>query len=133
MCLISSPAAYSLCSANSTDEPWCGERCNPESAPSTTERARSSKFFRRASETGSSICDIDNNSGARRLRTHALEQSIDDRARADALGLGVEVGDDAVLQRRMRQRAHVVDARRRPPLEDRLGLAAEDEELRGAR
>src|SRR5262249_19104317 len=139
MCLISSPAVYSLCSANSTEEPWCGERCSPARAPSTTVRARSSRFDSFESETGSKSstartptierplverCRSFDSRFRSLLGPDDLEEPVDQLRGFDAFGLGVEVGDEAVLQRRARQRAHVLDGGGGAPLEDRLGLGA---------
>src|SRR4051812_44005649 len=55
MCLISSPAAYSLCSLNSTDCPCEGLLCSPVSTPSITLRARICSGPSRARSAGSRL------------------------------------------------------------------------------
>src|SRR5438093_802817 len=117
MCLISSPGEYSLCSANSTDDPWCGERCRPDSAPSTTVRALSAKVPMRDSATGS------RNLTGIVLGSDGVEQAIDERRRRHALGLGLVVDDQAVLQRRPRQGAHVLGRHGETSVEDGARLA----------
>src|SRR5882762_1619040 len=67
------------------------------------------------------------------IRGNRLQQVIDDAAAVDAFGLGVEVGDEAVPQDRMRERLHVVDADRVAAIEQRARLAGGDQVLRGAR
>src|SRR5262245_35986797 len=99
----SSPGEYSLCSANSTDEPCHRARCRPDSAPSTITRALIGSEPRRARVTGSR---------AGMLRLDDAEQAIDEIAGAHALGLGPVVEDQAVLQRGPRQRRDVVERHR---------------------
>src|SRR5688500_15646891 len=98
---ISSPGEYSLCSANSTDEPCSRARWSPVSAPSTITRALIGSEPSRASATGSSL--------RTRLPAHDRlavvgrdhpEQAVDEVAGAHALGLGPVVEDEAVLQGR---------------------------------
>src|SRR5688572_24833936 len=115
---ISSPGAYSLCSVNSIEVPGCRLWCIPEYAPSTITRARSSNVAMRASSVGPTpaVAPSRTAGGAagargaiallRRLDGH--QELIDQGARRDAVGLGVEVTDQAVDQDRHRQRPHVV-------------------------
>src|SRR5688500_14068373 len=98
---ISSPGEYSLCSANSTDEPWCGERCSPESAPWTIVRALSSRVRTLERATGS------RNLIAASPRADRLQEPIHDRRRGLAFRFRLVVDDEAVLQGRTRQRLHV--------------------------
>src|SRR5688572_25283224 len=95
---ISSPGEYSLCSANSTDEPCSRDRCRPDSAPSTITRALMGRLRRRARAMGSS---------GGTLRRDDAEEAIDQIAGAEPLGLGAVVEDQAVLQGRPRQRGDV--------------------------
>src|SRR5947208_3302772 len=122
MCRISSPGAYSLCSANSTDWPWCGDLWSPVRTPSVMARTRSFSVPSLASTSGSrseacARASITSGSGP-----HQLEQPLDDDAARHALALGVEVGEDAVDQHRFRQRADVVDAGGDAAVEDRARL-----------
>src|SRR5579871_2060037 len=116
----SSPGAYSLCSANSTEAPWCGERCSPASAPSTTTRARTFKSDSDATATGSSTSII---TGER--RRGAGRPAAPPSRPATRL----EVGDQAVLQRRAGERAHVFDGGGVAAVEDGARLGAEDQVL----
>src|SRR5262249_23269621 len=103
---------YCRYSANSTLKPLNGLRCSPERKPSTIVRALSSSVPRRATTAGSRNGASDAVQGtlhpALRNR-HGLEQPIDDRVGVDALGLGVEVGHDAVAKDRLGQRLDVLD------------------------
>src|SRR6266849_5943800 len=94
MCLISSPGAYSLCSANSTDCPCTGLWCSPVSTPSITLRARTCKGPRRASRAGSSIMRARRGAAARPPRPHQLPR----RGR----GSGLARGGRAAAPRRAR-------------------------------
>src|SRR6185503_9256293 len=111
---ISSPGEYSLCSANSTDEPWYRARCMPDSAPSTITRALIGSDASRARTTGSrpttSFGGTSSASSAiARLRRDDAEQAVDEVGGAHALGLRAVGQDQAVLQRGPRQRRDVVD------------------------
>src|SRR5688572_3777869 len=125
MCLISSPGEYSLCSANSTEEPWCGERWSPESAPSTTVRAFRASDPTLESATGSRYRTLAHPSAG----LDDLEQAIDQVRRRHPLGLALVVHDQAVLERRVRQRPDVVGRDREAPVEDRARLAGQDQVL----
>src|SRR6478735_3355783 len=115
----SSPGAYSLCSANSTLWPWCGLLCRPESTPSTTARARSFTPERRASDGASS-------SGTG-LRLHVGEELVHQHGGGDTLGLGVEVGQHAVAQDGVGQRADVVHRRGEAALQNGARLGGDDQ------
>ena len=65
-------------------------------------------------------------------RRNGLEQPLDEGVRRDALGLGVEVRDDAVPQHRARQRVDVGDRHVIAAVHQRPRLPGEDERLRGA-
>src|SRR6478736_7851298 len=137
----SSPGRYCRDSANSAEKPLSGLRCNPERKPSTMVLARSSRLPSRAMTAGSRKRSSPGRltriggSGveAAARRRHRLEQARDDRVGVDALGLGVEVGDDAMAQDGRRQRANVSDGHVVPAVQQGAGLAAEDEGLRGAK
>ena len=62
-----------------------------------------------------------------------LEQRIDHVVGRHAVGLGVEVGDDAVAEDGLGDRADVVGGDVEAALEDGAGLGREDEVLAGAR
>src|SRR5579871_555098 len=117
MCFGSSPGTYSRCSANSTEKPWKGLLWRPVTEPSTTSRAmmsrreifwsvrgsrkrRAASGFMRSSRGATDrpgLLRLGSSSGlrSRGLRLHVLEELVDDLVGRDALGLGVEVGDDA--------------------------------------
>ena len=61
-----------------------------------------------------------------------VDQLLDDVVALDAFGLGVEVGDDAVTQDRGGDLADVFGADVVAALEQRAGLAGEDQVLAGA-
>src|SRR4029078_6003749 len=67
------------------------------------------------------------------LTRDVLHQLLHDRVALDALGLGVEVGDDAVPQHRQRDLADVLRAHVIAALEQCTRFAGEDEVLAGAR
>ena len=60
------------------------------------------------------------------------DQPIDDLVGRHALGLGVEVREDAVAHHGMRQRPDVLERHVVAPVDERARLGAEDEILRGA-
>src|SRR5215468_9001930 len=106
--------------------------------PSTTARATSSRLPMRARTVGSmkrapGMAWLSTAiSHARSRKRHGLEQPIDDLIRRHAFRLRVEVGDDAMTEHRMRQRADVVEADVIPAVRQRTRLAAEHEVLRRA-
>ena len=89
-------------SANSTLKPLCGTSMQSGQNPSTTVRAFHSIVPSRAITFGSrnrssrapGVVGIGLQPALR--QGHSLEQALDYRVRRDALGLGVEVGNDAV-------------------------------------
>src|SRR5436190_6388661 len=122
----SSPGAYSLCSANSIDVPACGLWWVPANAPSTITRARTASDDRRAKSRGSSTrgvlrpgaemsvsgggagesANVVRASGlAASGLLHAVDELAHQRARGQAVGLGVEVGQNPVHQHRHCERA----------------------------
>src|SRR5690606_5051375 len=119
----SSPGAYSLCSANSTLCPWWGERCRPESRPSTTDRVRSWRVPSLARSLGSSS----------EPATSLSKEAVHDLVAVDALGLGREVQVDAVTEHRLGQGLDVLSFGGEAPVQRGARLGGEDEELRGAR
>src|SRR5512134_592194 len=131
MCRISSPGEYSLCSANSTDWPWCGDLWRPERIPSVTARTRSFSVPSLARTAGSRRGRL--GSAIVRSALHLLEEPPDDLRARDALALGPEVRDHAVHEDVPRERADVLDARRHAAVEDGAALGAEDEVLARAR
>src|SRR5688572_12532868 len=106
--------------------------------PSTTVRATSSRLPMRASTVGSTnrapgiALPAKSTSHSRSGRRHGFEQLVDDRVRRHALGLRMEIGQYAMPQDRMRQRADVLEADVVAPARERPCLAAEHEELRRA-
>src|SRR5690349_1623485 len=132
----SSPGRYWRYSANSAENPFRGLRWRPERNPSTMVRARSSRLPSRAMTDGSRnrsspgrLTRMTDGSGveAAARRRHGLEQARDDRVGVDPLGLGVEVGDDAMAQDLRRQRAKVAHRDVVTAVEQRPRLAAEDQ------
>ena len=63
---------------------------------------------------------------------HRLDEPLDDGVGVDALGFGVEVGDEPMPQHRSREGADVLHRHVVAPVHQGAGLAAEDEGLRGA-
>src|SRR6478736_6872474 len=137
----SSPGRYCLYSANSAEKPLSGLRCSPERKPSTMVRARSSRLPSRAMTAGSRKRSspgrltriVESGVEAAARRRHRLEQARDDRVGVDALGLGIEVGDDAVTKDRRRQRANVGDRDVVAAVQQGARLAAQDQRLRRAK
>src|SRR3954447_24609093 len=92
--------------------------------PSTTERATSSRFPMRARTLGTtnrapgmadeSIMGSHPRTGHR----HVLEQAVDQGVAGNPFRLRVEVGQHAVAQHRMGERADVVEADVIPPLRE---------------
>src|SRR5512139_2193225 len=128
---ISSPGAYSLCSANSTDWPWCGDLWSPESTPSVTARTRSFRVPSFARTAGSRRGRFA--SAIAPLALHLLQQPPHDLGARHALALGAEVRDHAVHEDVLRERAHVLHARGHAAVEDGAALRAEHEVLARAR
>src|SRR5688500_18219779 len=103
--------------------------------PSTTARETSSRLPTRASTFGSTyrapgieevvIIPLH----PRPRHWHRLQQPVDQRVAGDPLRLGVEVGEHAVPQHRVRERTNVVEADVIPAAGQRPRLRAEDEEL----
>src|SRR5688572_29160734 len=139
---MSSPGTYPRCSAKSTDAPKYGALCSPLMKPSQTARETTSRLPMRASTTGSmkraqgmalGLCPAARLiSHSRTRKRHGLEQPINQDVGRDPFRLGVEVGDDAVPQHRMGERAHVLEAHVVAPAGQRARLAAEDQVLRSA-
>ena len=63
------------------------------------------------------------------MRRGCVQDLVDDSLGLDALGFGVEVRDDAVLQDPVREGADVVDARCCASIEEGTRLGAENQEL----
>ena len=128
MCRSSSPGAYSLCSANSTDWPWWGLRCSPESTPSTMAARAQLRRPGQAREHGRV------EQAHRRLGHFTCSSSRSTSVAArHALALGAEVGEHAVASTG-RASARTSSTRgHEAPVEDGAGLGAEDQVLAGAR
>src|SRR6185312_1400778 len=114
---------------NSALYPWNGLRCRPETSPSTTIRATSSRSAMPASTSGGQGASVGIRASGDRDR---LEQPRDDLIGVDAVGFRLEVEQDPVAQHRRRYGAHVLGRRGAPPFEQRARLGAEHERLAGA-
>src|SRR5262245_2248614 len=122
MSRMSSPGMYWRCSAKSSERPKNGEWWRPLMNPSTTVRDSRSRLAMRARVDGSRnrVSDwpvalpytrarlIASHLGARQRR--GLEQVLDHVVRRHPLRFGVEVGEDAMAQHRVRQRPDVLEA-----------------------
>ena len=64
---------------------------------------------------------------------HDGQQFFDDLIGADAFGVGVEVGEQAVPQHRLGHPLHIVDANIQSAIQDRMSFRAKHEILRGTR
>src|SRR4051794_3723758 len=95
---VSSPGAYSLCSANSTEVPRRRAVWMPLIAPSDASLATSDSCSMRRATSGSRTLAVDMR-GLDGDRAHQVRHEL---LGADALGLGAEVEDEAVLQDRPR-------------------------------
>src|ERR1700712_3271580 len=119
---MSSPGMYARCSAKSVDAPRCGDRCRPLMKPSTTVRAINSRFPIRARIVGSrkDVAVSGATAVMRWIRNAPLhpalrhwnsrEETIDDLIRGHLLRLGVEVGQHAMAEHRLGERANVLEA-----------------------
>jgi hypothetical protein len=63
----------------------------------------------------------------------AVQKHVDDVVGGDAVGVGVEVGDDAVAQHGVRDLLDILDARQRAPVHYGAHLGAQNEILSRAR
>src|SRR6266545_2664933 len=125
----SSPCAYWRWSANSIPRPFLGVRRSARLRPANSRRDttwRYSSFLRNSSWKRSGMAL----SGS---RGDARQELLDDRVRADFVGLTFEVQQQAMAQRRKGDRADVLDGDERLPADDRLNLASEHERLRRPR
>src|SRR6202453_3669025 len=152
---MSSPGTYLRYSANSTLDPLCGLRCWPDMLPDIGRRACNWLRESRASTTGSRKscllcftpwrpcvshfkhpCGLFKHPCGLHLggvRAGFLDETLDDFAAGDALGLGMEARQDAVHEHRFRKRLDILDARQVTPLQCRAGLGPENQVLHGAR
>src|SRR5271157_6141272 len=64
---------------------------------------------------------------------HGLEDLVDDLIRADSLGVGVEVGEDAMAEHGPQDGADVAGADSQPAVEDGAGLGGQNDILGGPR
>src|SRR5262249_7915161 len=127
-CRISSPGAYSLCSANSTLCPRWGLLCSPLSTPSTTARARNLTLASRAR-----LSEVSKSTLQRASRLHDAEQLMDQFGRGNTYRFGVEARQHPVAQHRARQRLDVVHRGDVATVEHRPGLCRNHQVLTGAR
>ena len=64
---------------------------------------------------------------------HGLEDLVDDLIGADSLGVGIEVGEDAMAEHGPQDGADVAGADGQPAVEDGAGLGGQNEVLGGPR
>src|SRR6056297_1040867 len=120
MCRRSSPMTYGRWSANSTDSPRFLLRRSPLSLPEKTLREAMSSLPTRAMSslpsrssrpvtglTPSLLSTGPSGQRADRFAVGLPDDLLDDRVRVDAVGLGLEVQDDAVTQAHLRHVLHV--------------------------
>src|SRR6266545_2271867 len=133
-CRRSSPGPYSRCSTNSTLKPCRELRFMPLRKPSTTRRAVSSRREILANSSESKKLP-----GAGIVGLYLLAQTGEGRSEdethqlvaADPLGLGAEVGDQAVAEGGKGHRPQVGPRHREAALEERARLAGEEQGLDG--